>query len=123
MGSAWSSARSDQSPPDLEAAEQPKEPKDMPWPWPGDVVPSICSPRREDYYYELYDEIYFVEHTNQECIVVFQICQKGNSRVDPEDWFAIVDRVPRVYEYLAHSTNGLHADIDQPIDIHPRIVK
>ncbi|GES63598.1 hypothetical protein ATEIFO6365_0007028500 [Aspergillus terreus] len=117
MGSTWSSGRPEQVPPDLEGAEQPKD-----LPWPGDVVPSVCSPRREDYYHDLYQEIYFVQHKNRECIVAFQVCHEANPGVDPEERFAIVDRVPRVYEYLAHSTNEL-ADTDQPIDIHPRIVK
>ncbi|KAL5363471.1 hypothetical protein BJX96DRAFT_187020 [Aspergillus floccosus] len=91
--------------------------------WPGDVVPSVCGPRREDYYHDLYQEVYFVLHQNQDSIVSFQVCHKDNPRVDPEEWFAIVDRVPRVYEYLAHSTNQPHTHIDQPIDIHPRIVR
>ncbi|GAB1213118.1 hypothetical protein ATERTT37_002267 [Aspergillus terreus] len=79
--------------------------------------------RREDYYHDLYQTVYFVLHRNQECVVAFQVCHKANPRVDPEEWSAIVDRVTRVYGYLAHSTNEPHAHTDQPIHIHPRIVQ
>lgn len=119
MGSAWSSGRPEHSLTDLEGAEQPQDLL----PWPGDVVPSVCSTRREDYYHDLYQTVYFVLHRNQECVVAFQVCHKANPRVDPEEWSAIVDRVTRVYGYLAHSTNEPHAHTDQPIHIHPRIVQ
>ncbi|KAE8379635.1 hypothetical protein BDV26DRAFT_258871 [Aspergillus bertholletiae] len=125
MGLTWSSGRPEQSPPDHEPdLEQPpnaEQPKGLPWP--GDVVPSVCSPRCEDYYHDLYQEMYFVLHENQECIVAFQVCYKDNPRVDPEEWFAIADWVPRVYECLAQSTNEPDAHMDQTIDVHPRIVK
>ncbi|KAF7155934.1 hypothetical protein CNMCM6106_007846 [Aspergillus hiratsukae] len=77
----------------------------------------------EDFYDELYEQMYFVQHANQDCIVAFQLCEKENPRVDPEEWFLIAERIPRVYEYLAHSTNTPNVDVDQPIDIHPRIIK
>ena len=88
----------------------------------GDVVPSVCSDRPEDLY-DLYEQMYFVQHANQDCIVAFQQCEKENPRVDPEEWFIIAERIPRVYGYLAHRTNTPNVDVDQPIDLHPHIVK
>ncbi|RHZ69171.1 hypothetical protein CDV55_107067 [Aspergillus turcosus] len=121
MGASWSSDRpgepsSSSSAADLE--QQSNYPRCY-----GDVVPSVCSDRPEDFYDELYEQMYFVQHINQDCIVAFQKCEKENPRVDPEEWFIIAERIPRVYEYLAHSTNTPKVDVDQPIDLHPHIVK
>lgn len=124
MGASWSSGRPEEpsSADDLEG--QPDPPSYPKYPcWYGDVVPSICGDRLEDFYDELYEEMYFVQHANQDCIVAFQQCQKEMPRVEPEEWFAIAERIPRVYEYLAHNTNTPNVDIHQPIDLHPRIVK
>jgi hypothetical protein len=71
----------------------------------------------------LYDKIYFVQHKNQDSIVAFENCEKDHPRVDPEEWYILAQRIPRVYEYLAHSTNTPDVDLDRPIDLHPRIVK
>ncbi|KNG86499.1 hypothetical protein ANOM_005131 [Aspergillus nomiae NRRL 13137] len=117
MGASWSSDH----PTDLE--QHPDPPSQSKYPRYGDVVPSVCSDRPEDLYDELYEQIYFVQHANQEFIVAFQRCEKENPRVDPEEWFTIAERIPRVYEYLAHSTSAPNVDIDQPIDLHPYIVK
>lgn len=111
MGASWSSDR-----PDLPS--QSKYPG-----YYGDVVPPVCSDRPEDLYDDLYDHMIFVQHASQDCIVAFQRCEKEDVRVDPEEWLNIAERVPRVYEYLAHSTNTLNVDVDQPIELHPRIVK
>ncbi|PLB53261.1 hypothetical protein P170DRAFT_379870, partial [Aspergillus steynii IBT 23096] len=123
MGVSWSSGRPEEpssSATDLEQApdppSQPKYPRCY-----GDVVPSVCGNRNEDFYDELYEQIYFVQHVNQDCIVAFQLCEKDNPRVDPEEWFIVAERIPRVYEHLAHSINIPNVDIEKPIDIHPRI--
>ncbi|KAB8257038.1 hypothetical protein BDV32DRAFT_160763 [Aspergillus pseudonomiae] len=116
MGASWSSDH----PADLE--QHPDPPSQSKYPRYGDVVPSVCSDRPEDLYDELYEQIYFVQHANQDCIVAFQRCEKDNPRVDPEEWFTIAERIPRVYEHLAHRTNVPNVDIDQPIDLHPYIV-
>lgn len=120
MGASRSSPSSSAA--DLEQPPEPPSQSKYPRCY-GDVVPSVCSDRPEDFYDELYEHIYFVQHANQDCIVAFQCCEKENPRVDPEEWFLIAERIPRVYEYLAHSTNTPNVDVDQPIDLHPRIVK
>ncbi|KAE8357520.1 hypothetical protein BDV27DRAFT_151255 [Aspergillus caelatus] len=124
MGTSWSSDRpeeSSSSAADLEQNLDPPSQSKYPRCY-GDVVPSVCSDRPEGFYDELYEQMYFVQHANQDCIVAFQQCEKENPRVDPDEWFIIAKRIPRVYEYLAHSTNTPNVDRDQPIDLHPYIV-
>ncbi|KAK5807285.1 hypothetical protein VI817_001543 [Penicillium citrinum] len=90
----------------------------------GNVVPSVCGDRLEDFYDALYDKIYFVQHKYQDSIVAFEDCEKEHPCVEPEEWFILSSRIPRVYKYLAHSsTNAPDIDIDRQIDLHPRIVK
>lgn len=125
MGVTWSLRRPQEpssSGADLEQPPDPPSQSKYPRRY-GDVVPSVCSDRLEDLYDDLYEKMYFVQHANQDCIVAFQLCEKENPRVDPEEWFILAERIPRVYEYLAHSTNTPNVDVDQPIDLHPRIVK
>ncbi|KAE8342182.1 hypothetical protein BDV24DRAFT_162733 [Aspergillus arachidicola] len=127
MGASWSSTRPEEpssAAADLEQNRDPLSQSRYPRYY-GDVVPLVCSDRPEDFYDDLYDKMYFVQHANQDCIVAFQQCEKENPRVDPEEWFIIAERIPRVYEYLAHSTNTptVDVDVDRPIDLHPRIVK
>ncbi|GLI81432.1 hypothetical protein PoHVEF18_009813 [Penicillium ochrochloron] len=125
MGASWSSDRTEEpssSAIDLEKPPDPPSQSKYPRCY-GDVVPSVCSDRPEDLYDELYEQMYFVQHANQDCIVAFQQCEKENPRVDPEEWFVIAERIPRVYEFLAHRTNTLNVDVYQPIDLHPHIVK
>lgn len=130
MGAIWSSENPSSS--GASDLEQPPEPESPNYPrCYGDVVPSVCSNRPEDCYDELYQKMYYVQHTNhQDCIVAFQACEKDNPRVEPEEWFELVERIPRVYEYLAHRnadtsiiTLDVNVDVDTPIDVHPRIVK
>lgn len=125
MGAGWSSDHPEEplfSAADLRQPPNPPSQSKYPRCY-GDVVPSVCSDRPEDFYDELYEQMYFVQHAYQDCIVAFQQCEKENPRVDPEEWLFIAERIPRVYEYLAHSTNTSNVDVDQPIDLHPRIVK
>ncbi|KAJ5370771.1 uncharacterized protein N7496_006863 [Penicillium cataractarum] len=125
MGTSWSSNRT--ADPSFSAVDL-EQPPDLPIQskYPrcyGDVVPSVCTDRPEGFYDELYEQMYFVQHANQDCIVAFHKCEKENTRVDPEEWFNLAERIPRVYEHLARSTNIPNVDVDQPIDLHPRIVK
>lgn len=46
-----------------------------------------------------------------------------NPRVDSEEWFVIAERIPWEYEYLAPSTSSQDVDLEEPIDLQPRIFK
>lgn len=125
MGASWSSERSEQpssSAADLENPPDPTSPSKYPRCY-GDVVPSVCGDRSEGFYDALYEKIYFVQHQNQDSIVAFQNCEKDNPGLDPEEWYLLAERIPRVYEYLAHCIDIPDVDLDRPIDLHPRIVK
>lgn len=126
MGASWSSNHPEQpldSGADLEQPPNPPSQSKYLHCY-GDEVPSVCGDRFEDFYYALYDKIYFVQHKNQDSIVAFESCEKDNLRVDPEEWYILAQRIPRVYGYLAHSsTNTPNVDLDRPIDLYPRIVK
>lgn len=121
MGASWSSDHPTENSANTEQTDPPSHPKYLALY--GDVVPEVCSDRPEDCYDDLYEDMYYVQHASQDCLVAFQSCQKDNPRIEPEDWFALAERIPRVYEYLAHSINMRNVDLDQPIDLHPRIVK
>ncbi|KAF9891515.1 hypothetical protein FE257_003982 [Aspergillus nanangensis] len=129
MGASWSSGPGHPSSSTTDLEQPPDPPTQSKYlRCYGDVVPSVCGDRSEDFYDELYDKMYFVQHANQECIVAFHCCEKGNPRVEPEEWFVLAERIPRVYEYLARTssstTNTPTVDaVDHPIDLHPRIVK
>ncbi|KAJ5886351.1 uncharacterized protein N7473_009025 [Penicillium subrubescens] len=131
MGAIWSSEKpSSSAPDDLEQPPHPPTQSNYPRYY-GEAVPPVCSDRLEDLYDELYEKLYYVQRTNQEdYIVAFHACEKDNPRVEPEEWFILVERIPRVYEYLAHrsantniNTLDVNVDVDTPIDLHPRIVK
>jgi hypothetical protein len=131
MGAIWSSEKpSSSAPDDLEQPPHPPTQSNYPRYY-GEAVPPVCSDRLEDLYDELYEKLYYVQHTNQEdYIVAFHACEKDNLRVEPEEWFILAERIPRVYEYLAHrsantniNTIDVNVDVDTPIDLHPRIVK
>ncbi|KAL5358245.1 hypothetical protein BJX96DRAFT_163621 [Aspergillus floccosus] len=119
MGSGWSSGREQAS--DLEQPPDPVRQSKFDPRLYGNVVPSLCGTRLDNCYTDLYEEMYFVQHQNQECIVAFQ-SQTDDPRKDPEERSALAERTPRVYQYLARRTNAPDAEIDGPIDVHPRIV-
>ncbi|BAE54676.1 unnamed protein product [Aspergillus oryzae RIB40] len=97
MGAGWSSDHPEEplfSAADLRQPPNPPSQSKYPRCY-GDVVPSVCSDRPEDFYDELYEQMYFVQHAYQDCIVAFQQCEKENPRVDPEEWLFIAERIPR----------------------------
>lgn len=125
MGASWSSNHPKQPLDSGTDLEQPPDPLSQSkyLRCYGDVVPSVCGDRFQNFYDALYDKIYFVQHKNQDSIVAFENCEKDNPRVETEEWYILAQRIPRVYEYLAYSINTPDVDLDRPIDLHPRIVK
>lgn len=95
MGTSWSSDRPEPSSSAVDVEQPPDPPSQSKYPLCyGDVIPSVCSDRPEDLYDELYEQMCFVQHANQDCIVAFQQCEKENPRVDPEEWFINAVRNP-----------------------------
>lgn len=96
MGASWSSERTEESSSsaiDLEKTPDPPSQSKYPHCY-GDVVPSVCSNRPEDLYDELYEQMYFVQHTNQECIVAFNNARKKIPVSMPSSGLSLLSEYP-----------------------------